>query len=301
MILETFQNQPVVRLQSGDSYARITPAHGAKLLSWDLPDWSVVSWPDNANWDLLTKVRGGNPVLFPFIARTFANGHRGSWIDAEGVQRSAPMHGFAKDLPFHIIDAAEDFITIRLDSSEITLACYPFEFRFEVTHRLTPNSLLTTFRVTNRGQQPMPWSAGHHYYFHLPSAQRGEWQLTLPCQRWGRQDFADGSLHFEPALRDQAPVSDPTWIDRFQADPDFSRIRLHHPTSGRCLSFQNPGGHPDDWPCVTTWTENPESNFFCVEPWSAYPNAIHNGLGLRKLAPGDTQEISCRIHADILS
>jgi galactose mutarotase-like enzyme len=46
---------------------------------------------------------------------------------------------------------------------------------------------------------------------------------------------------------------------------------------------------------VTTWTEKPDSDFFCVEPWSAFPNAIHNGLGLRTLAPGGTDEISCRI------
>jgi galactose mutarotase-like enzyme len=34
-----------------------------------------------------------------------------------------------------------------------------------------------------------------------------------------------------------------------------------------------------------------------VEPWSALPDAIHNGMGLRHLAPGATDEISIRIRA----
>ncbi len=46
---------------------------------------------------------------------------------------------------------------------------------------------------------------------------------------------------------------------------------------------------------MTTWTEAPESDFYCVEPWLGLPDAIHNGLGLRQLAPGTTETASLRI------
>ena len=295
MNLEIFQSQPVLKIQSGDACALVSPAHGARLLSWSVPDWDIIGWPTEADWDRVAKVRGGDPLLFPFIARTYANGRIGSWIDASGVQRPAPMHGFAKDSPFRILEAGQDSVTLRLDSNETTMACYPFAFRLEVTHRIESDSLLTSFRVVNRGDQPMPWSAGHHYYFHVPAAERADWQLSLPCGKWGRQNFADGSISFDTASQESSSLSDPSWIDRFHAEPDLERVVMSHAASGKSLSFENPSKRPEDWVCVTTWTEKPDSDFFCVEPWSAFPNAIHNGLGLRTLAPGAVDEISCRI------
>ena len=111
MNVQIFQGQPVVLLTSASSRAIISPAKGAQLLSWTQDDWTVVAWPDNANWQ--HWVHGGNQVLFPFIARTYAHGQIGHWIDAAGVQRPASMHGFAKDLPFYTVDGGADWITLR--------------------------------------------------------------------------------------------------------------------------------------------------------------------------------------------
>lgn len=295
MNLKILQNQPVLKIQSGNAEAFISPAHGARLLSWTVPEWEIISWPANADWDRVPKVRGGDLVLFPFIARTYARGRIGFWIDGSGVCRPAPMHGFAKDSPFRVVEAGNDAVTLRLDANETTANCYPFAFRLEVTHRIDANSLLTAFRVTNSGDQPMPWSAGHHYYFHIPAADRPSWELSLPCEKWGRQNFADGSISFEAPRHERAPLSDSAWIDRFHANPAFPLVSLSNPAAGKTISFENPANNPSDWPCVTTWTEKPDSDFFCVEPWSAFPDAIHNGLGLRTLSPGATEEISCRV------
>jgi galactose mutarotase-like enzyme len=295
MNLEILDNQPVLKIQAGNATALISPAHGARLLSWNVPGWDIIRWPANADWDRVPKVRGGDLVLFPFIARTYANGRIGSWIDESGVQRPAPMHGFAKDSPFRIVEASADSVTLRLDANESTTACYPFPFRLEVTHHIEPDALLTSFRVTNRGNSPMPWSAGHHYYFHIPADERAEWKLSVPCEKWGHQNFADGSIAFDTAEQQSAPLSDPAWIDRFHSNPDLASIVLSNATAGKTISFENPANRPADWPCVTTWTEKPDSDFFCVEPWSAFPNAIQNRLGLRSLAPGASNEISCRI------
>lgn len=301
MPIEPFQNQPVVKLSSGDATALVSPSHGAKLLSWRRADWTVIDWPESADWDRVPKVRGGDPLLFPFIARTFCDGRIGYWRDARGVERPAPMHGFAKDFPFRIVDSSEDFVTLRLVSNEPTLAVYPFAFRLDITHRLTDDSLQTMVALTNLGSDPMPWSFGHHYYFHIPAVERPDWILTLPCAEWGHQDFADGSISLLPAGPSTAPVSDPSWIDRFQLHPDLRAIRLSHPKSGRTISFDAPDFHLAHWICATTWTETPESDFFCIEPWSALPNAIHSGLGLQTLFPGETAELSNSVRLDIRS
>jgi len=48
---------------------------------------------------------------------------------------------------------------------------------------------------------------------------------------------------------------------------------------------------------VTTWTEKPDSDFYCIEPWLGLPNAIHHGEGLRHVAPGATEIAVCRLDA----
>lgn len=301
MTIETFQNQPVVKLASGDATALVSPSHGGKLLKWQRAGWTVIDWPANADWDLVPKVRGGDPLLFPFIARTFCDGRIGRWRDARGIERPAPMHGFAKDFPFRIVDGAQDFTTLRLEANELTLAVYPFPFRLDVTHRLTGDSLETTLTVSNTGTEPMPWTAGHHYYFHVPAAERPDWTLTLPCAEWGHQDFSSGEIALHPAGPVTAPISDPAWIDRFQFRPDLRAIRLSHPKSGRSISFDAPDSHLAHWICATTWTEAPDSDFFCIEPWSAFPNAIHSGLGLQTLPPGETTGLTSLVRTDIRS
>jgi galactose mutarotase-like enzyme len=291
---EIFQNQPIIKIQSGDSTALLSPAHGARLLSWSAGGNPVIRWPVDADWSRPAKVRGGDPVLFPFIARTFWDRRIGFWKDAAGTVRPAPMHGFARDSAFSIAEAGPDFLRVGLESNETTNSCYPFAFRFEVIHRIGPGSLETVFRVSNKGEKPMPWSAGHHFYFRLPAAERASWRLDLPCENWGSQDFSDGSIHLSKPAHAGAPVSDPAWIDRFHIKPSIGAIRLA-PPSGPAIRFEDTSPEEGAWHCTTTWTENADSDFFCVEPWSALPNAIHNGEGLRHLAPGGTDEIGIRI------
>jgi galactose mutarotase-like enzyme len=294
---ETFQSQPAIRIEFGKSTALLAPGHGARLLSWSIGDTPIIRWPENADWSRPAKVRGGDPVLFPFIARTFCDGKIGFWRDGAGTVRPAPMHGFARDSAFSITDAGPDFLRVGMESNDTTNACYPFAFRFEVIHRIGPDWLDTSFCVTNKGDRPMPWSAGHHFYFHLPAADRADWELEIPCQNWGSQDFSNGSIHLASPACSKAPVSDPAWIDRFHVQPSIAEIRFAPKSGGPAIRFEDSSPVPGAWDCVTTWTENAGSDFFCVEPWSALPDAIHNGMGLRHLAPGATDEISIRIRA----
>ena len=154
---------------------------------------------------------------------------------------------------------------------------------------MTHDSLTTTFRVTNHGSGRMPWTAGHHFYFHVPASQRSDWVLSLPCKQWASQDFSNGSYSYTQPEWAEAALSRVEWIDRMQLSPDVEGIKLRHTPSGRQLSFE--AAHADDWPVVTTWTASSDSDFFCVEPWSALPDAVHNGRGLRVLDEGGSAEI----------
>jgi galactose mutarotase-like enzyme len=298
MNVRIFQNQPVVELCNGRSRALVSPGHGARVLRWDVGDWPVIGWPEVVDWGRPQKARGGDPVLFPFIARSYHEGRLGFWKGSDGVVRPAPMHGFARDSAFSVVEAGGDFVVMRLEANDTTRAVYPFEFRFEVTVRLGPDWLESAFRVENLGGEALPWSAGHHFYFRIPAERRGEWELEVPCGEWGAQDFSNGEIRTRPAEWIRGRVSDPAWIDRLHLEPELDRVRLWNSVDGRAVAFRDTSPQRESWRCVTTWTESPESDFFCVEPWSALPNAAANGGGWRTTPPGDAVEISCRLLAE---
>lgn len=284
-------------LENKSSRALIAPAHGARLLRWSVGDWDIVTWPESADWSRPQKVRGGNPVLFPFIARSFHDNRIGFWKSPDGMVRPAPMHGFARDSAFSIISAGADFLEMCLEANDTTRAVYPYNFRFEVGIRLGADSLQIVYRVTNTGKEPLPWSAGHHFYFGIPARERAAWELELPCRHWASQDFSTGEIILRKPGAALDALSNPDWIDRLHVQPDLGRIRLSHAASGRAISLEDTSPQPGSWYCATTWTERPDSNFFCVEPWSALPNAAANGLGLQNTPPGIIHEISCQILA----
>ncbi|MFZ9920334.1 MAG: aldose epimerase [Terrimicrobiaceae bacterium] len=297
MRLTNFQGQPVIELQNGPSRALISSGHGARLLCWSVADWEVIRWPETADWSKPQKVRGGNPVLFPFIARSFHDNKIGLWKCPDGMIRPAPMHGFARDSAFSIVSADEASVGMRLEANDTTRAVYPFDFRFEVALRLGDDSLQVIYRVTNTGQEALPWSAGHHFYLGIPASERADWQLELPCRHWASQDFSTGEIQLREPACDRDVLSNPAWIDRLHVEPDLNRICLAHEASGRTISFKDTSPQSGSWHCATTWTEKPDSDFFCVEPWSALPNAAANGMGLQNTPPGKSLEISCQILA----
>lgn len=283
----SFQNQSVIQLSDDQNKVIVSPDHGARILRWEKAGREIITWPDNADWSKILKVRGGNPVLFPFIARHFVDGKNELWRDASGVVRPMPQHGFARDAIFSVIDGEpENSLRMRLSDSEATRAYYPFAFQFDVVVCLRPGSRLEVrFETTNAGTDPLPYYAGHHFYLAIPHQERADWTLHLPCAAWGRQSPDGGVLREEATLRNLR-LDDEAAIDRYQIEPKIGVATLLNSLTGKKLGFEleHPGSVP--WYAVTTWTETPESNFYCVEPWLGLPNAIHHGQGLRRLAAG---------------
>jgi galactose mutarotase-like enzyme len=286
-----FQNQPAVELADEQNKIVVSPDHGARILRWERAGREIITWPENADWSKILKVRGGNPVLFPFVARHYVDGKNEFWRDGSGTVRPMPQHGFAKDTKFTVIEGeAENVLRMRLIDSDKTHAFYPFAFQFDVVVSLLPMSRLevrfeTINTAINTSDNPLPYYAGHHFYFAVPHDRRGDWTLHLWSAAWGRQSPV-GSISHEEAKQDVLRLDDATIIDRFQIGPRDSKATMQNDKTGQRLVFEldHPGSAP--WYAVTTWTEFPDSDFYCVEPWLGLPNAIHHGEGLRWLAPG---------------
>jgi galactose mutarotase-like enzyme len=282
-----FQNQPAHQITDGENKVLVSSEHGARILRWEREGREIITWPENADWSKILKVRGGNPVLFPFIARHFVDGKNELWRDASGIVRPMPQHGFARDAKFSVVEGEpENSLRMRLTDSESTGALYPFAFQFDVVVNLLPASRLEIrFETINHGDSPLPYYAGHHFYLALPHQERADWTLHLPCAAWGRQS-PDGAVVREEAKQINLRLDDSAMIDRYQIGPKISQAILLNSLTGKRLTFEldHPGSVP--WYAVTTWTEAADSDFYCVEPWLGLPNAIHHGEGLRWLAHG---------------
>jgi galactose mutarotase-like enzyme len=296
--MSQFQGQDIIEIVLGASHLRFAPQAGGRLLSWHVDGAPVIHWPESADWQRPAAIRGGNPLLFPFLGRHRVDGRIGLWRDAQGVAREVPMHGFARDLPFAVdVLPQRDGVRMTLADSDATRSGYPFHFRHEAVYRLAdPTTLDVELTTENTGSARLPYYAGHHFYFTLPHAQRGDTVLSLPRNAY-RHQRPDGSITAPQAGQTRYTFDDPAIVDRFHCldgIPQHAiRIDARGPQRVIDIDLCRPGSVP--WYAVTTWTEAPESDFYCVEPWLGLPDAIHNGLGLRWLSPGERETAALRI------
>ncbi len=299
-----YLGQTLTRWRVGPSTFLALPEKGARLMNWNvtLGDGSVrdvIYWPELKTADDFFKVRGGNPILFPFNARTFDRGDIHFWRAADGVRREMPMHGIARQSEFKIVRIDERGFVAQLVPGTEAQACYPYDYEFTVTYRFEPFGLTCEFALLNLGREPLPWSAGHHFYFTLPwteGTQRGDYMIRIPAAKRYKQDFKTGQLVPGPQLNEEENLANPALIDT-----------QHTALRGNEVVFGEKG-RPGDVhvrigaakvppPDATfvTWTFDEAAPYFCVEPWMGPPNAAEHKQGLHFVAPGMTEKFTISI------
>jgi galactose mutarotase-like enzyme len=294
----SYQGQSLTRWRVGQSTFLALPEKGARLMNWNLTlgDGTVrdvVYWPEVASFDEIAKVRGGNPILFPFCGRTFDQGEIFFWRDPAGVRRPMPIHGIARQGDFTIVRADDRGFSARFVPGEEARACYPFEYEFTVTYRFESAGLSCELALKNLGSAPLPWSAGHHFYFTVPwteGSSRKDYLIQLQAEKRLKQDFKTGQLVPGPALGARESLANPDLIDTQHTglqSPDcvFGEKDRPGDVTVRIGTAKTP---PADAAFVT-WTADDAAPFFCVEPWMGPPNAPENKVGLHWVAPGKTQ------------
>ncbi len=298
-----YLGQTLIRWRAGGSTFLALPELGARLMNWnmELGDGSVrdvIHWPEITSLADFQKVRGGNPILFPFCARSFDRGDAGFWRDARGVRRPMPMHGFARQGEFRAtrVDAV-GFDAVLVPGAEAK-ASYPFHYEFRVAYRFAALGLTCTLALENLGDEPLPWSAGHHFYFKLPwseGSSRGDYIMRIDAARRLRQD-ATGQLVAGPQLRVNERMDNPALVDTFHTalrSPDavFGEKGLPSDVTVRLgdETVPSPGA------TFVTWTQADDSPFYCVEPWMGPANAAEHRLGLHHVAPGATETFTVRV------
>lgn len=291
------QGHTLTRWRVGSSSFLALPERGARLMNWNvtLGDGSVrdvLYWPERDPEGEFHKIRGGNPILFPFNARTFDAGEIHFWRDPDGVRRPMPMHGLARQGDFQVVRLDERGFAAVFKPGAEARASYPFEYEFTVIYRFAPLGLSCEFVLANNDTRPIPWSAGHHFYFTVPWTEghtRANYAIRIPATRTLRQDAA-GRLVSGPVLKLEEPLNNPALVDTFHLGlrnnaAVFGPIGAPGEIAVRVGSARVPAPEAT----FVTWTLAEDSPFYCVEPWMGPANAVENKIGLQWVAPGQSQ------------
>ncbi|HEU5079319.1 MAG TPA: aldose epimerase [Opitutaceae bacterium] len=301
-----YLGEELVRWQIGSSTFLAMPERGARLMHWHitLGDGSVrdvIHWPEVKSLDTFSKVRGGNPILFPFSGRSFDDGEIHFWRTPDGVRRPMPMHGIARQGEFKITRLDARGFAAQLMPDTAARESYPFDYEFIVTYRFEPLGLACEFTLRNLDKQPIPWSAGHHFYFAVPwleGLKRSDYGIRIPAGKTLKQNPDDGSLQPGPALKLQEPMSNPALLDTIHAGLKSNAV-VFGPVGapGEVTVRLGTAKVPSPDATFVTWTEADDSPFYCVEPWMGPPNAAGNKIGLSWVQPGQSQSFIVDIQA----
>lgn len=281
----------------GSSSFVMLPEAGFRLAKWKLQTAQgprdVLYWPDTIGSQTVDRVRGGNPLLFPFSGRSFDRGVENAWRAPDGQRRPMPRHGFARDGQFRVVELSDHSITGELVPTPQTHQAYPFKYAFRVTYQFEELSMRAVMSLKNHDTVPIPWSAGHHFYFTLPwhkGARRSDYILRMDARRCAYPG-PDGKLVLQHDRETCHDLSDTALIER-----------LHWQIRHNRISFGPRGGEEDvhillgteprpqtGW-TIVTWTGGEDEPYYCVEPWMGPPNAAEHGKGLHWVEPGRTQD-----------
>jgi galactose mutarotase-like enzyme len=288
----------LTRWQVGPSTFLALPEKGARLMNWHLtlPDGNVrdvIYWPELSVFDDIAKVRGGNPILFPFCGRTFDAGAINFWHEGTGPRRPMPLHGLARQGDFQVQRLDERGFTAQFQPGEEARASYPYDYEFTVSYRFEPLNVFVELRLRNLDTKPIPWCAGHHFYFTVPwdeALTRGDYSIRIPARATLRQNFDDGTLHPGPRLGPEEPLTNKDLIDVFHTSLKSNAVVFGARGGDDQITVRlGPDRVPDKSAVIVTWTLADDSPFYCVEPWMGPANSPEHRTGLHLVSPGETQ------------
>ena len=262
---------------------------------------NVLYWPETADWNHPEKIRGGNPILFPFVARSFCKGKEGNWQPKGHPVLPVPRHGFARGGQFELESCSQTGFVARLVPTTQDIESYPFSYIFRVSYEFEELGFKTQLSLENQGTENIPWCAGHHFYFSLPwhtGLERKDYVLNLSAKK-AFYHGATGALVAAPKPEESENIGNPVLLDRLHTHLKNPFVSFGPKSGEEKITIRiGEGPVPTPWTTITTWTENEKSPFFCIEPWMGPPNAFEHEKGLHWVEPGQIETFSVKIQLD---
>ncbi|NDV62440.1 aldose epimerase [Puniceicoccales bacterium CK1056] len=286
----------------GSSTFQIAPESGFRLMRWTLSTAvgkrEILHWPDSAGNEPFHGIRGGNPLLFPFAGRSFDRGLEDHWRAPGGEQLPMPRHGFARDGEFEVVSKDSHHISAKLVPDEKAKAAYPYNYTFSTRYTFEELAFTISLKLENHGEEPIPWSAGHHFYFTLPwhnAARRKDYRLNMEARKCAYHG-PDGKLVMQKDRESCHDLSDTDLLDRIHWELRHNRVSFG-PKGGEEDVHLIIGSEPvpQKGVAVVTWSESESAPYYCIEPWMGAPNAAEHGKGLHWVGPGECASFEVQV------
>ncbi len=278
-----------VHLQSGDVTAQIAQV-GASLRSLRVGGVDLVTpYPLDAPTPSCSGV-----VLTPWPNRV----RDGLWDD-EGTARQLAItepkfqnasHGLLRFIAYDI-DQTDAAATLR--ATVFPQTGYPYLLETSVTYLLTDAGIDVVHVLTNRSAEPAPVALGTHPFLTIGDVDTHDLVLRVPAQTAFETDermLPTGTRPADAALRDGIRLGDTTldtgFTDLARGDDGLVRTTLTAP-DGRLLTLWQ--GEGFDFVQAFTTSKYPGQELaVAIEPMTAPADALNSGLGIRRLAPGES-------------
>lgn len=268
--------------------------------------WSIVHRDAEYLWQGDPTYWSGRAYnLFPICGRLTEGKY--TW---QGKTYEMNLHGFARKSLYTMIAQTETSLTFRLETSEKSLAVYPFDFCLDLTYTLEGTTITTTFNIVNRGEGEMPCAIGAHPGFNLPLGGEGvfeDYYLRFACKKDKVEQFVLSETCY--MTRETIPfphIEDGRIIrlrhDLFDHDAFFLKnvcktVTLCSDKTDRAVTVSYP-----DMQYLGVWhAPRTEAPYVCIEPWYSLPaydgeiDDFATKRDMRHLAPGETWNSSFTI------
>ena len=273
-------------LKAGALEAALSPSLGGALL-WFAADGADLlrRSPDEATDALET-------ASFPLVPYANRIAHGRFTFDESTCQlplnfgdHPHSLHGFGWQTGWAAVETSERHAT--LVHAHRGDAGWPWAYRAEQKVVLTQGSLSLLLTITNEGDRPMPAGLGFHPYFAADTGTRLQFDaesmwLSTPDMLPERETAADTLGDWSQP----APVLGDSLIDN--AYGGWGGVAQVMRSDGLRLELTGEG---TDWLHVY---RPPGFDFFCLEPVSHMPDAIHRG-GMAVVDPGQQSRIGMTI------
>ena len=267
----------IVEIKNNNFSAKID-TFGAQLISFKCKDATEYIWQRKSPyWKMCA------PILFPVVGRSL-NGV----ITVDGKDYPMPLHGFAADREFEIINQSDSFVSMILKSSEETRKCYPFNFELVVSFGLDFTGIKTEMNVKNTDKKIIFFGIGGHPGINWPIydeddpedyfvdfGQFDELKAITCDEKFLIIPESEHTIKLENGklfLKRELFESDAIIIDNVS----FSDVKFVN-RKGKGINFIF-----DNFKSFAIWTESFPSKapFICLEPWNSMGKRSGEGTKL---------------------
>jgi galactose mutarotase-like enzyme len=225
---------------------------------------------------------GGCPILLPWAGRVWLGNDMGQYT-WKNLSAAMPIHGFAYVSEFNLVEHSQSEIEFKIKDSALTRTAYPWNFDASIRYVIAHRKLTISIKIHNKDRVDLGFAPGIHPFFKLDQIQN--WTVSIPAKTAFEVTERGLAGKSRPIDIHSTSCISPELRSLILGDLSKNHAELRSADLGRSIRVS--------WDQSTSnymvlWVDK-QAGYFCLEPWSGLPDAIHNGHGLQVIQPGESR------------